>query len=197
MTPSDGRDGRDGPAVDPRVVRTHDDVLRAALHVLLHEGAGSVTHQRVAEVAGYSKATVYAHWRGRPDLLRGAFTRLVHAPHHVPTGHLRTDLIGELTAFRTALEEHHLDRALAALADLTAFVPGMAEVRDELVAAGEQVIRGLLEPLLREPEREAAVRMLSGAVLYSALLHGRSPDDDTIAASVDLILRGAPPAVGN
>lgn len=184
------QDSSSPPAVDPRVVRTHDDVLRATLHVLVHEGAQSVTHQHVADVAGYSKATVYAHWKGRHDLLRGAFTRLVRAPHHVPTGDLRADLVAELTAFRTALVHHHLAPALSALADLTAHVPGMAEVRDQLVVEGEQVIRALLHPVLCGAEREAAVRMLSGAVLYSVFLHGRAPDDDLIAASVDLTLRG-------
>lgn len=175
---------------DPRVVRTHNDVLTAALHVLVHEGHGSVTHQHVAEVAGYSKATVYAHWRDRHDLLRGAFTRLVHSPHHEPAGDLRADLVAELVAFRTALDEHGLDRALAALVDLIGSVPGMAEVRDEIVAEGERVLRRMLEPVLEGAEREAAVLMLSGAVLHSVFLHGRVPDDATIAASVDLVLRG-------
>ena len=32
--------------------------------------------------------------------------------------------------------------------------------------------------------------MLCGAVLYSALLHGRPPGDDVIGASVDIVLRG-------
>jgi hypothetical protein len=121
--------------------------------------------------------------------LRGAFTRLVHAPHHTPTGDLRADLIAELTAFRTALDEHRLDRALAVLVDLTATVPGTADVRDQVVAEGEHVLRRLLEPLPVGPEREAAVLMLSGAVLQSTLLHGRLPGDDIIAASVDLVLR--------
>lgn len=185
------RNDETAPALDPRVVRTHNDVLAAALHVLVHEGHQSVTHQHVADVAGYSKATVYAHWRDRHDLLRGAFTRLVHAPHHDPTGDLRADLVAELTAFRTALDEHRLDRALAALVELTTFVPGMADLRDELVTEGERVLRGMLEPVLQGAEREAAVLMLSGAVLHSAFLHGRYPDDDTIAASVDLVLRAA------
>ncbi len=179
-------------SADPRVARTHHDVLGAALQVLVHEGAQSVTHQRVAHVAGYSKATVYAHWRDRHELLRGAFTRLVHAPHHAPTGDLRADLVAELTAFRAALGEHGLARALAALVDLTAFVPEMAGVRDEIVTEGESVLRGLLEPVLQGPEREAAVLMLSGAVLHATFLHGRLPDDDTIAATVDLVLRGLP-----
>jgi hypothetical protein len=67
----------------------------------------------------------------------------------------------------------------------------MADLRDELVTEGERVLRAMLEPVLQGSEREAAVLMLSGAVLHSAFLHGRFPDDDTIAASVDLVLRAA------
>ncbi len=33
------------------------------------------------------------------------------------------------------------------------------------------------------------MRMLSGSVLHSALLHGQLPSDD-VAATVDLLLRG-------
>lgn len=187
------RDTGAGPAVDPRVVRTHDDVLRAALGVLLHEGPQALTHQRVADVAGYSKATVYAHWRGRHDLLRGAFTRLVHGPHHTPTGDLRADLVAELTAFRVALDEHRLDRALAALVEVTTFAPEIADIRDEVVREGERVVRHLLGTVAEGPELEAAVLMLSGSVLYSTLLHGRTPTDDTIAAAVDLVLRSLAP----
>jgi hypothetical protein len=32
--------------------------------------------------------------------------------------------------------------------------------------------------------------MLNGAILHSALMHGRPPADDVIAAAVDLTLRG-------
>jgi len=39
-------------------------------------------------------------------------------------------------------------------------------------------------------ELEAAMRMLSGSVLHSALMHGQLPSDDVIAATVDLVLRG-------
>ena len=126
----------------------------------------------------------------RTDLLRLAFARLDDMPHHVPTGDLRTDLIEEVTTFRTGMERHRLDRALCALVDLTVADPEMAEVRDQLVTDGEQVVRRLLAPLLTGPELDAAALMLCGAVLHSTLLHGRSPGDDVIAASVDLLLRG-------
>lgn len=188
MTASGG-DGTNRP-VDPRVVRTRNDVLRAALRVLIDEGWESVTHPRVARVAGYSRTTVYTHWPTRTGLIVDAFTRLAEVPHHTPTGDLRTDLIKEVTTFRSAMVEHRLDRALAVLVDHTASVAELVEVRNKLVADGERIVRKLLEPVLHGAELEAATLMLCGAVLHAALMHGQPPGDDVIESIVDLTLGG-------
>lgn len=182
-------DGRSTAPVDPRVVRTRNDILRTTLQVLMDEGWDAVTHQHVAEVAGYSKATIYNHWRTRGELIRDAFMRLRAMPHHVPTGDLRTDLIEEVATFRTGMEEDRLDRALAALVNLSDTAPELNQVRDKLVADGERVIRELLAPVLHGAELEAATLMLCGAVLHSAMMHGRPPVDEVIASAVDLTLR--------
>jgi AcrR family transcriptional regulator len=187
---STGHDGAQHP-VDARVVRTRNDVLRAALDVLIDEGRDAVTHQRLAQVAGYSRATLYKHWPTRADLLRDAFEGLRDARHHTPTGDARTDLIAELTTFRSVIEERRIDRALAALAELAASHPEMNAVRDEVVSAGERVVRGLLAPTLHGPRLEAATLMLTGAILNAAMMHGRPPEDDVIAAAVDLVLHVA------
>jgi AcrR family transcriptional regulator len=180
------------PTEDPRVRRTRDDVLRTALDVLIDEGRDAVTHPHLAELSGYSRATLYKHWPTRADLVLGAFTRLGEFEHRAPTGDLRADLVAEVTLFRVAMQEHRLDRALAALADLAGSVPELAAVRDRLVAEGEEVLRGLLAQALAGAELEAATLMLSGAVLHSALMHGRLPPDEVIAAAVELVLRAAP-----
>src|SRR5690242_3793993 len=100
---------REGPMVpstqdrggeDARVARTRTDVARAALDVLRTEGFDEVTHAKVAESAGYSKTTLYAHWPTRLDLVRLALDALGEMPHHPVSGDLRADLIGELTVFR-------------------------------------------------------------------------------------------------
>lgn len=177
------------PAVDPRVVRTRNDILRTTLQVLMDEGWDAVTHQHVAQVAGYSKATVYNHWRSRSDLVRDAFMRLRDMPHYAPTGDLRIDLIEEMTTFRAGMKEQRLDRALCALVNLTDAAPDLDEVRIRLVTDGERVVRVLLAPVLQGSELEAATRMLCGAVLHSAMMHGAPPSDDVIASAVDLTLR--------
>ena len=72
-------------AIDPRVARTRRDVVDATAALLLEVGWDGVTHARVAQRSGYSKATVYAHWPARLDdqdhlnrnghVQRGAFPR--------------------------------------------------------------------------------------------------------------------------
>jgi len=179
---------RDDPPVDARVVRTRNDILRTAVDVLTEEGLDALTHPHLAQVAGYSRATLYNHWPSRNALLRDAFLLRGSGDHSAPTGDLRTDLIAELTKFRSEMEQYRIHRALAVLVALTATDPELADVRDKLVADGERVLRQLLGPVLRGPELEAAVLMLSGTILNSALFHGQLPSDGVIAATVDLVL---------
>lgn len=177
-------------AVDARVIRTRNDILSAALRLLVEEGAGATTHARLAHVAGYSRATVYKHWPTRVDLWRDAFTRLRALPHHEPSGDLRGDLHAELAMFSTGMHSG-LDRILGALAELTTSSPEMREVRDQVVTDGEHVVREVLSAVLEGTELEAVTMMLCGSVLYSALLHGAPPDDDVLTASIELALLGA------
>lgn len=178
---------------DARVVRTQNDVLRAALQLLVEQGWEAVTHARVAAAAGYSRATLYNHWPTRQALLHGALSRLADMPHATSTGDLRTDLVAELIAYRDGMAEHRLDRALAVLIDLAASQPEMAPVRDRIVADGEGYVRRLLGPVLPPERVEATTLLLCGAVLQAALLHGEPPSDEMIKLTVDLVLRGVAP----
>jgi AcrR family transcriptional regulator len=176
------------PPVDARVVRTRNDILRTAVDVLVEQGLDAVTHPHLAQAAGYSRATLYNHWPSRNALLRDAFLLRGSGAHSTPTGDLRTDLIAELTKFRSEMEQHRIHRALAVLVTLTATSPELADVRDKLVADGEHVLRELLAPVLAGPELEAAVLLLSGTVINAALFHGQLPSDAVIAAAVDFVL---------
>lgn len=122
--------------MDARVVRTRHDVLHAAIDLVITEGLDALTQPNVARRAGYSKATVYAHWPDRLDLVRDAFALLGEMPHHVATGDLRMDLVGELLSFRRAMEAHRLDRVLGVLAERATAVPELVPIRDRFVAEG-------------------------------------------------------------
>lgn len=180
--------------IDARVVRTRADVLRAAIALLIDQGWEAVTQPNVARAAGYSKATVYAHWPDRLDLLRDAFAGFGDMPHHEPSGDLRADLVGELRSFRTAMVERRLDRALAVLAErasVSADVPEIVAIRDAFIRDGERPIREVLGRVLDGARLEAATMMLNGAVLHSVLMHGRPPTDDMIDVAVGVVLDAA------
>ena len=180
--------GASGKNLDARIVRTRHDVLKAAIDIVITDGLDGLTQPNVARRAGYSKATVYAHWPERLDLIRDAFAMLGNVPHHEPVGDLRFDLIGELTSFRRAMQANRLDRVLAVLAEGSTAWPELGPVRDRFVADGEGPIRSLLSRHLRGARLDAAVLMLCGAIVHSRLMRGDLPSDAVIGRAVDAVM---------
>jgi AcrR family transcriptional regulator len=176
---------------DARVGRTRSDVARAALEVLTREGSDAVTHARIAEVAGYSKTTLYSHWPTRFDLIAVALDAIGDMPHHERSGDLRADLIGELTIFRQAVIEMHLDRVLAGMAQW-ASVEEMRRIRDKINTDGQRPLRTMLAEFFEGHQLEAVVSMLAGVVACPSIMFGKLPDDDTIGAAVDIVLASRP-----
>src|ERR1700761_6488954 len=189
MTPGAG-DKALGSSEDARVARTRADVARAALEGLTSEGSGAVTHARVAEIAGYSKTTLYTHWPSRVDLIALALDALGELPHHEQSGVLRDDIIGELQAFRQGITDMRLDRILTGMAQW-ASVEEMREIRDKINNSGQGPMRAMLGKVFDGAELEAALSMLTGVVACPSIMFGSLPDDDVIAAAVDIVLRSA------
>lgn len=186
-----GHDTRSGgTGEDARIVRTRADVARTAFDVLVSEGSDALTHAHVAERAGYSKTTVYKHWPTRFDLAAIALQALGEVRHHQPTGDLRADLIGELTAFRQAVLDHRLDQVLSAMAQW-ATDEMMRQLRHQINTEGQRTIRTILETAFEGAELEAAISMLSGVVACPSVMFGALPDDEVIEAAVDMVLRTA------
>jgi AcrR family transcriptional regulator len=149
-----------------------------------------VTHSRVAELAGYSKTTLYTHWPARIDLISMAIESLGDMPHHELTGDLRADLIDELKVFRAAVLEMRLDRVLSGMAEW-ASVEQMAQIRKRVNTDGQHQMYQMLGEIFSGPALDAAVSMLTGVVACPSLMFGAVPDDAVIAAAVDIVLKGA------
>ncbi|ORA05955.1 hypothetical protein BST17_06300 [Mycolicibacterium bacteremicum] len=172
---------------DARVARTRADVSRAALQVLMEEGCEALSHAHVAEIAGYSKTTLYTHWPARLDLIMLALDALGEMPHQERTGDLRTDLVGELRVFRQAVVDLRLDHILSVMAHW-ASVEDMARVRDRINGEGQRPLRDMLAEVLTGARLDAAVSMLTGVVACPSLMFGTLPDDAVIDAAVDVVL---------
>ena len=187
MASGDG--SKAGDSEDARVSRTRADVARAALEVLTTDGSDAVTHARVAEIAGYSKTTLYTHWPARIDLIAMAIESLGDMPHHDRTGVLRDDLIGELQVFRAGILEMRLDRVLSGMAEW-ASVEQMARIRNKVNTDGQHQMYEMLGELFSGSALDAAVSMLTGVVACPAIMFGTVPDDAVIEAAVDVVLTG-------
>jgi AcrR family transcriptional regulator len=74
-------------------------MLVAARELLVGEGPGAVTHQRVAQEAGVGRATVYRHWP-RPEQLLLDVMAGADLPHF--KNHAAQD-VRRPTGFRPAL----------------------------------------------------------------------------------------------
>ena len=188
MASGDGSKAGDS-GEDARVSRTRADVARAALEVLTTDGSDAVTHARVAEIAGYSKTTLYTHWPARIDLIAMAIESLGDMPHHDRTGVLRDDLIGELQVFRAGILEMRLDRVLSGMAEW-ASVEQMARIRNKVNTDGQHQMYEMLGELFTGSALDAAVSMLTGVVACPAIMFGTVPDDAVIEAAVDVVLNG-------
>jgi AcrR family transcriptional regulator len=186
MTPAPANNASDS-VEDARVARTRADVARAALDVLTREGSEAVTHARVAEIARYSKTTLYTHWPARIDLITMAIEALGEMPHHQRTGDLRADVIAELKVFRKGILDLRLDRVLASMAQW-ASDEQMRQVRDKVNTDGQHQMYAMLGEVFSGAELDAAVSMLTGVVACPSLMFGTLPDDDIIAAAVDIVL---------
>lgn len=67
--PSDGAQ-RGG---DPRIQRSKESVLAAALHLFVSGGPRAVTVDAVSERSGVAKTTIYRHWPDRAHLLADTY----------------------------------------------------------------------------------------------------------------------------
>src|SRR5262245_58993441 len=59
--------------VDPRIERSRELVLRAAIEELGAAGYGGLSIESVAARAGVAKSTIYRHWPDRVSLIADAF----------------------------------------------------------------------------------------------------------------------------
>jgi len=155
---------------------TRTAILNAARQVLFDEGWEALSHQRVAEVAGVGRATVYRHWPQRVQLLQDACSLEVLVMHAEPSGDLRADLLGELEAMRHELQVRRAGRVLIALADRALWEPEIAEVKRRFVGEGLSALRTILETATRDGRLDASVDInqslagLAGAIVYRQLI---------------------------
>jgi AcrR family transcriptional regulator len=85
-------------------------IFTAVLELLQERGYKSLTMDAVAAQAQASKATLYRHWAGKPELVTAALDAYTgaHVLTIADTGNLRGDLLAAMEALRQQASEQNL-----------------------------------------------------------------------------------------
>lgn len=171
------------------MVRTRRDVVAAATDLFLEQGWGAVTHAEVARRAGYSKATVYAHWPTQLDLVRASVGQICGAAEHPePTGDLHADVIRELVDFAGDLSDGHLTRVLGGVIERAADDPEVDDLRRQLDEEGSRSLEAILGHHLPADDVEPSLALLTGAVFVRVAIQGRPAGRAFVVDLVERVL---------
>jgi TetR/AcrR family transcriptional regulator, regulator of autoinduction and epiphytic fitness len=184
---------------DPRIERSRQVILRAALDELGEAGYGAFTIESVAARAGVGKSTVYRHWPGKIALIADAF-EAAHQ-HAVPP-------VSGLTA-RQAIERllRHVAEVMtdpAFAAPIPALIEGaerdprLRDFRHRYSALRRQALTSLIAQGIADGEFRApadldlAAQVLLGPIFYQRLLTSEPFDPDRVGELIALVLDGTP-----
>jgi AcrR family transcriptional regulator len=181
----------------PRSAQADSAIINAALSLFAESGAEGLCIEKVAARAGVGKATIYRRWPGKEDLLLDALAAL-KVPLPVPKGKsVRSDLVALLDAMCKESADPRRARQFALLQGEGLRYPRlMARYMETVVEPRREVVRSVLRrgvatgELREQTDIEAALFMLSGAVLARGRF-GQEPVEDGYARRVvEELLRG-------
>ncbi|RCX23431.1 TetR family transcriptional regulator [Fontibacillus phaseoli] len=168
----------------PRNVETQKSILSASYDLLLENGFGAVTVEKIAERAGVSKATIYKWWPNKAAVVMDGFLSSAAERMPVPdTGSALNDIVihaANLARFLTSREgniimeligEGQVDSGLAEAYRTRFFHPRRLEAR-QLIERGLQ--RGELQENL---DIELGIDLIYGPIFYRLLILSNDMDD--------------------
>lgn len=184
-----------------------EEILDAAVHLLLEVGYDRLTMDAVAKAARASKATLYRRWESKPSLVIEALVRAKEAPHpeekEIDTGSLRGDLIATFCGHGGMSEAS--THILGAVVTAVSTDPEFAELfRQRFIAPKLEVTQRIYARAIERGEIAADVDLemigpaLAGILLHRTFLLGVPPDDTTVARAIDHVILPAlqhPPTV--
>jgi AcrR family transcriptional regulator len=174
------------------------EILVAAGRILLSDGMAGFTIERVAEVAGVSKMTIYKGWPSKGALaLDGYFHVMEPALAFPDTGDIEADLRTQLHTFVALLRDTSAGRVISELI-------GAAQTDHQLAAAYSERYSGPRRDLAvialrraqdrgqirREVDPEVVVDQLWGACYHRLVLPDQPLDDDFVDSLLANLFRG-------
>jgi AcrR family transcriptional regulator len=176
----------------------HGEILEAAAELLFAEGMGGFTIEKVANLSGASKMTIYKWWPSKGALaLDGYFHKVAPELMFADTGDIEADLRTQLHRFERVIRDGPAGRVIAELIGQAQSDPEMKDAylqryssprRAMAVAAMEKAKgRGQLRASL---DPETVVDQLWGACYHRLLLPDQPLTHEFVDALVDNLFRG-------
>jgi TetR/AcrR family transcriptional regulator, regulator of autoinduction and epiphytic fitness len=182
-------------SVDPRIERSRQVILRAALGELGEAGYGAFTIESVAARAGVAKSTIYRHWPDKISLIADAFeTAHEHVVPSVAGLTAREGLQLLLGHVAEVVVDSVFSSCIPALIEGAERDPRLREFRRRYSALRRQSLTDLIGRGVAEGEFRAAVdpelaaQALLGPIFYSRLMTSEPFDPRRVGDLIDMVL---------
>ena len=181
-------------STDPRVLRSRERVLAAALELVAERGTAGATIEAIAARSGVAKTTIYRQWPHQAALVLDAFRGVAPDPTVPDTGNLRGDLVVLVRGLSSALESGPAGVLMPALMDAAERDPDFAALHAEEALRRH---RPVLAVLVRGQERgelpldvdlHELVDRLAGPVIHRRFVSGLPLDAGFAERVVDAVL---------
>ena len=167
----------------PRSMETQKAILAASYDLLLSQGFGNVTVEKIAEEAKVSKATIYKWWPNKAAVVMDGYMDAASERLPVPdTGSIYEDILIHATnvaLFLTCRE----GKVIKELVGEGQFDPGLAEAyRARYFQPRRLEARGLLEKGIQRGELRSdidpavCIDLIYGPIFYRLLVTGETID---------------------
>lgn len=186
-----------GVIARPRIEGAREEeILDAAIELLLEVGYERLTMDSLAARAKASKATLYRRWESKPSLVVDAFNRSKRAVHGPPpdTGELRSDLVQAFCG-PNALVPSNDTRLFGVIISALQTDPEFAETfrcqcLKPRVAAMQEIYRRAAERGELRPDADLPLigPAFAGIVLHRAVLLGEPITPSLVERVVDQII---------
>jgi TetR/AcrR family transcriptional regulator, regulator of autoinduction and epiphytic fitness len=181
--------------VDPRVERSRQVILRAALGELGEAGYGAFTIESVAARAGVAKSTIYRHWPDKIRLIGDAFEAAhEHAVPSVEGLTARESLQRLLCHVAEVVVDSVFSSCIPALIEGAERNPRLREFRHRYSALRRHSLTGLITRGVADGEFRAAVdpelaaQALLGPIFYQRLMTSEPLDPHRVGDLIDMVL---------
>ena len=184
-----------GAHVDPRVLRSREAVLAAAVELLAEHGASGVTVEAIAHRSGVAKTTIYRHWPESSQLVLDAIRGLAEPCAAPDTGTLRGDLTAIVEGMADNITTSALARVLPSLIDAADRDAAMADVQRVWVRERRASLRRALHRAEARGEIEPGVdadlvaSLCGGSLFYRRLISHEPLSRSFLAGIVESTLR--------